>query len=185
MPVPDRVIDAASILFAESGVRAVGVDRIIAEAGVAKASFYRHFPSKDDVVVAWLRSPAARWLDPVRAEADERAAPGVGRLLAFLHVVGELISRPGFSGCPYLNVAGELHEASGPVREVLEDFASEVRECLRSLVREAGLSDPDGVAAECRLVVAGAMSITVLVADGGEAGRTGLQALARRVTEVT
>lgn len=185
VPVQDRVIDAASVLFAASGVRAVGVDRIIAEAGVAKASFYRHFPSKDDVVVAWLRSPAARWLDPVRAEVDHRAGDGGERLLTFLEVVGELVARPGYSGCPYLNVAAELHEAPRGVRDVLEGFASELREWIRSLVLDAGFSDAEGVAAECRLVVVGSMSITVLLADGGEAARAGLDAFRRRVTEVT
>src|ERR1700694_4431274 len=72
-PPRDRILAAASALFARNGIRAVGVDAIIAAAGVAKASFYRHFRSKDDLVVAWLRDGRARWLDRVRAESARRA----------------------------------------------------------------------------------------------------------------
>src|SRR5713226_4676988 len=74
-----RILDAAGDRFYRDGIRAVGVDAIIAAAGVAKASFYRHFRSKEQLVLEWLRSDQARWIDPVRAETERRASTSNAR----------------------------------------------------------------------------------------------------------
>src|ERR1700741_3857622 len=72
-PPRDRILGAASVLFAERGLNRAGVDTLIAEADVAKATFYRYFPSKDDLIVAWLADSRTRWFERVLALAQSRA----------------------------------------------------------------------------------------------------------------
>jgi AcrR family transcriptional regulator len=163
LPPRDRIIAAASDLFYRHGVRAVGVDTIIAAAGVAKASFYRHFPSKDELVAVWLRSPQPRWLDRVAAETERRATGRRAQLLVFFDVLLELTAEAGFAGCAYLNTAAELHESKGSIREVIEEYAAEVKDYLRDLAEAAGLVDAESLASELRLVVYGALIAVVAI----------------------
>ena len=157
----DRILAAASELFADRGVRGVGVDAIVTKAGVAKASFYHHFASKDDLIDAWLRSDAARWIDRVVATAEQHASDPQARLRAFFAALAEMIDGGGFAGCPFLNVAAELRAPDEPARPVIPEFVAEVKSQLRRLVADAGLREPDAVADELQLLVAGAMSLRV------------------------
>lgn len=161
----ERILHAASELFYRQGIRAVGVDAIIASARVAKASFYHHFQSKDDLVVAWLRSEDARWLDRVAAETERRTQDPGERLLVFFDVVEELIEDPDFRGCPYLNTAAELRNETGPARDVAAEFVAEVITYLVSLAEAAGLRSPEHVGRELHVVLAGAFAATVATRD--------------------
>src|SRR6187431_3336214 len=101
----DRILDAAYPLFSRSGIRAVGVDKIVDAAGVAKMTLYRNFPSKDELAVAFLAMREERWTrawlwDEVRRRAEE---PG-DRLLAIFDVFGEWFEREDFEGCSFINV---------------------------------------------------------------------------------
>lgn len=162
-PPRERILDAAADLFYRDGVRAVGVDAIIAAAGVAKASFYRHFRSKEDLVVEWLRSDHARWLDRVRAETEQRASSPDERLLVFFDVVSEHVALAGYAGCPYLSTAVELREGSGPLRKVILDFLMEVETYLGSLAAAAGLRAPEQLGTELRLLCGGFMTAAAVV----------------------
>ena len=174
-PPRERILAAAGELFGRSGVRAVGVDAIISTAQVAKASFYYHFPSKDDLVATWLRSDQARWVDRVRVYAERRADDAESRLVGFFDALADEIDRPDFPGCPYLNTAAELREAPSAIRTVVVDYLDEVQEYLHGLVGQAGLADADQLAAALRLLVAGAMSCSLGL--GGSADpRPGLNA---------
>jgi AcrR family transcriptional regulator len=165
-PPRDRVLTAASELFARHGIRAVGVDSMIAAAGVAKASFYRDFQSKDVLVAAWLRDGRARWLDRVRVESGRRATSASDELLVFFDVVLELLDDPEFHGCPYLNTAAELRDAPEVVRRELIDFSNEVEAYLEGVARRAGLRSPHSAALELRIVVAGSFALmTVFSGD--------------------
>lgn len=154
----ERILVAAGVLFGRSGVRAVGVDTIITTAQVAKASLYHHFPSKDDLVVAWLRSEPPRWIDRVTAATAAKGGAAVDRLLGFFDAVAVEIERPDFHGCPYLNTAAEFHDGPGSVRAVVVDYLEEVEAHLCGLATDAGSRDPGGLGAELRLLVAGAMA---------------------------
>ncbi len=165
-PPRERILTAASGLFARYGIRAVGVDAIIAAAGVAKASFYRHFRSKDDLVAAWLRDSRARWLDKARDETVRRSAAPADQLLVFLDVVHDLVSDPDFYGCPYLNTAAELRDAPEVVRREVIEFVDEVDAYLEDLARQAGLRDPHAVASEFRLLAAGMFALMNVYGDG-------------------
>jgi AcrR family transcriptional regulator len=166
-PPRDRILTAASELFARHGIRAVGVDAIIAAAGVAKASFYRHFRSKDDLVAAWLRDARARWLDRVRVLSSERATSPSDELLVFFDVVHELVEDPDFYGCAYINTAAELRDAPAVVRRELINFTDEVEAYLEELARRAGLPSPGAVAVQLRFVTAGMFALMNIY--GGDA----------------
>ena len=112
----ERLVESAYRLFSTRGVRAVGVDEVIADAGVAKATLYHHFPSKDDLVVAFLAEREQRWtFDWVAAEARRRGATPEERLLAIFDLFDEWFRRDDFEGCSSINVLLELSaRPSGP-----------------------------------------------------------------------
>jgi AcrR family transcriptional regulator len=169
----DRLLTAASKLFHEGGIQATGVDSIIEAAGVAKATFYRHFPSKDDLVVAWLRDPRTRWHDRVRARVEEsRAAPDEAIPL-FFEAVAEWLENEGYRGCPYLNTAVEITEPTHPALLVVLEYLQEVEDYITGLVAAAGYRNPRMLAMELQTLLAGAISLAV-------ARRSGAYALSAR-----
>jgi AcrR family transcriptional regulator len=156
-----RILTAASELFAESGVRSTGVDAIIKSAGVAKATFYRQFPSKDDLIVAWLEDSRSRWFDRVRARA-EASSTRPTEVIAFLfEAVADWLEADGFRGCPYLNTAVELGDPAHPARPVIRRYYEEIEAYLTSLGEAAGLAAPAMVASELLALLAGAIALAV------------------------
>ncbi|WP_331766093.1 TetR/AcrR family transcriptional regulator [Embleya sp. NBC_00896] len=168
-PARRRVLDTATTLFYAQGVHAVGVDRIIAEAGVAKATFYKHFPSKDELVYAYLeeqyRSQRQAATAMLAASAD---VPPRDVLLRLFDLMSEIGREPGFRGCPFINAAAEFPEAAHPVRKAVLDHRAWFRAMLTDLLSAAGDTRPrstadilmllrDGLAVGCYLDDANAM----------------------------
>lgn len=162
----DRLLAAASDLFYANGIQATGVDTLIAAAGVAKATFYRHFPSKDDLVAAWLREPRTRWIDDVRVTVAARVAAADGRIPVFFDVVREWLEEADFRGCPYLNAAVELTGTAHPARAIIRDYLQEVEDYLEHLLAEAGYRDARSLAAQLQALTAGAISLAVARGTG-------------------
>lgn len=160
----DRILEVASDLFYREGVRGVGVDRIIEEAGVAKATFYRHFPSKDDLVVAWLRQPETRGLSWLEGDLAKRTDDPFEQLGFVFDVLAEWLASPHFRGCAYINSAVETPDPQHPVHEEYRREARTAEEFLARTAAQAGLRDPDGVAAQLMILVAGV--ITRALAEG-------------------
>jgi len=169
----DRLLSAASDLFYEKGIQATGVDALIAAAGVAKATFYRQFPSKDDLVAAWLREPRTRWLDDVRPKVAASGADAEGRIPVFFDVVRKWLEDSDFRGCPYLNSAVELTGPGHPARTIIRDYLQEVEDYLEHLLAEAGYRDSRSLAAELQTLTAGAIALAVArgTADSVDAAR--------------
>jgi AcrR family transcriptional regulator len=157
----DRLLAAASELFYENGIQATGVDTLIAAAGVAKATFYRHFPSKDDLVAAWLREPRTRWLDDVRVRVAASDADAEGRIPVFFEVVRDWLEDADFRGCPYLNTAVELAAQAHPARTIIRDYLQEVEDYLEHMLAEAGYRDSRSLAAKLQTLTAGAIALAV------------------------
>lgn len=157
----DRLLAAASELFYENGIQATGIDRLIDAAGVAKATFYRHFPSKDDLVAAWLREPRMRWLDDIRVRVAASGADAEGRILVFFEVVRDWLEEADFRGCPYLNTAVEITGRAHPARTIIRDYLQEVEDYLEQLLAEAGYRDSRSLAAELQTLTAGAIALAV------------------------
>ena len=134
-------MEVAGRLFYAEGIHAVGVDRVIAEAGVAKATLYAHFASKEDLVAVYLERQSAWWV----AAAEERAGTGGGRLaraLAPFDILAERAASPGYRGCPFINAAAEFPEP-GPVADQISRHRQRVRDTFANLV--GGTSQDDGL----------------------------------------
>src|SRR5689334_1516731 len=136
----DRILETAYELFSKNGTRAVGVDRIIAEAGTAKMTLYRNYASKDDLIVAFLAAREERWTRGwLQAEVERRATAPRERLLAIFDVFGEWFAREDFEGCSFINVMLELTDRDDPGRVASVHHLSVIREFLAGLAAEAGV----------------------------------------------
>ena len=157
----ERILSAASLLFGQSGVRATGVDALIAAAGVAKATFYRHFPSKDDLIVAWLKDPRTRWFDRVRVQAEQRAAAPKDLIRELFSVVVEWLEADDYRGCPYLNSSIELmgpaHRATASIR----DYLDEIERYLQDSVAAAGYANAKPSGTTLQTLLAGSITLSV------------------------
>ena len=176
-PRPDarqRLLDAAAELFAESGVRATGVNAIIARAGVAKATFYAHFRSKDELVQAWLEGPTVQWFDGVRREVDARAEDAAERLVLLFDVLAEWLAASGFAGCGVLRAAAETGAGNS-----LAGLKGEVEAYLEDLAAEARLADPPALAAQLFILVVG--TITRACVERSEVAAADARAAAARI----
>ena len=113
----ERIDETAYTLFSQRGVRAVGVDEIVARSGVAKMTLYRHYPSKNHLVLAFLRRREELWTRGwLQHEVERRGGPPGERLLAIFEVFDKWFRRPDFEGCSFINVLLEIDDATHPVR---------------------------------------------------------------------
>jgi AcrR family transcriptional regulator len=151
----ERLLDAADELFYDEGVRSVGIDRVIERAGVAKASLYSTFGSKEELVRAYLtrryEARKSRLTHVVEAEITPRA-----KILAIFDSIGRMSDRPGFRGCAFVNASAEA--VSGSAAEQVTDQArAYVRGLFRGLAVEAGAPDPEQLAGQLVLLHDGAI----------------------------
>lgn len=164
--VRDRILQTASDLFYRQGVRAVGVDVVVAAAGVAKTSLYRHFRTKDDLIAAFLQREDedfwACWDRAAAAHRDDAAA----ELDAHLAWIGERLGRPRYRGCPQINVAAEFPDEDHPARLVARAHKQELRRRLRGLAARLGARRPDDLATQLTVVLNGAFVSAEILADG-------------------
>jgi len=153
----ERLLATAYDLFSRHGVRAVGVDRIIAESGVAKMTFYRHFPSKDRLVVAFLDRRERLWTtDWLIASVEQAADEPVGRLLAVFDVFDAWFQREDFEGCSFINVLLEMG-AEGNVGHASTNQLANIRAFLSDLARAAGVRDADHTARQIHILMKGSI----------------------------
>jgi AcrR family transcriptional regulator len=153
----ERILLTAYDLFARHGIRAVGVDRIVAESGVAKTTLYRHFGSKDDLVVAALALREALWSrDWLQHEVDRRGGPPTARLLAIFEVFGEWFRREDYEGCFFTRTLLELGDRTTAPAAASVDALGRIRAWLVGLAAEAGVRDPDRFASQWQLLMLGA-----------------------------
>jgi AcrR family transcriptional regulator len=160
----ERILGTASALFYKSGVRAVGIDLVIEQANVAKASLYRHFKTKDDLIVAFLeREDAEFWAlwDEVAARNSEDPA---GELDAHMRWIGQRLSRSNYRGCPQINVAAEFAEQDHPARHVARAHMRALRSRLNAIAKRLDVSRPDELAAQLAVLINGAFVSSELLA---------------------
>ena len=154
-----RIFETARQLFYQRGIRAVGVDEIVCQAGVTKPSLYRSYDSKDHLVAACLESyaeEAGDELDDVLAAAGEDP---LAQLRAYVAHFAAKMSRPGFRGCPMSNTAVEFPESGHPGRDVAESCKIEARERLVGMTRRLGVAEPETLADGIILLIEGAYSV--------------------------
>lgn len=150
-----RILDAASELFYAQGIRATSADRIIEEVGITKVTFYRHFHTKSDLVVAYLELQAARekqWMRSVQRDDDP------ARTLRDLAVgIGDASCRPGFRGCAFINAAAEFSDAQDPVRTAVDAHRAWTLDYFTGIAAKSASGDGSSVARQLMLLRDGAM----------------------------
>jgi AcrR family transcriptional regulator len=154
--VRQRILDTASTLFYERGVRAVGVDLVVDESGVAKTSLYRHFRTKDDLIVAFLEREDVEFWGQWDEVAARHAGDPAGEIEAHMRWIGKRLARANYRGCPQINVAAEFAQADHPAREVSARHMQALRGRLTGLARQLGAARPGELAAQLGLLVNGA-----------------------------
>jgi AcrR family transcriptional regulator len=156
----DKVFEVAADLFYRKGVRAVGVDAIVKQADFAKISLYRSFPSKDDLVVAYLEERnAAFWRQWDEAFARYRDDPRA-QLHAIMSYLAQRTGQPGYRGCPFINYCAEFPEVSHPGRRVAESNKREMRRRFAEIAEALGAPRPKQLADSLLLLVDGAYAIS-------------------------
>lgn len=153
-----KIFDAARELFYRRGIRAVGVDEIVCEAGVTKPSLYRAFKSKDDLIAACLRESQREGREAIQEVLDGAGCDPRMRMDALLRHYADKLSQPDFRGCPMSNVAVELTEPGHPGREVVEECKTEMRARLVELSRDLGVADAGALADGLILIIEGAIA---------------------------
>jgi AcrR family transcriptional regulator len=158
LPARERILDTAYDLFSRQGIRAVGIDKIIATSGVAKMSLYRHFASKDALVLAFLQEREKRWtMEWLHAEVTRRGDDGASRLLAIFEVFDEWFQEPDFEGCSFINVLLEFGDVDHPIRLASGRHLATIRALVREFAADAGVADPDAVAAQWHILMKGSI----------------------------
>ena len=153
----ERILDAAYELFSRHGIRGVGVDQLIHRSGVANATFYRHFASKNDLVRAFLERREQVWtLGTIVAQAETRDETPRGQLLAIFDIFDEWFHAPDYEGDPFITVLLEMGPDHDLGRAALEHLDN-VRAKIRSLAERAELRDPEEFARSWQILMKGAI----------------------------
>jgi AcrR family transcriptional regulator len=165
----DRIRRSARKLFYRQGIRAVGVDAIVAEAGVTKPSLYRSFPSKDELAAAYLRDYETEFWNRFDAAVAEHPGDPRAQILAFFDGITQRACTPGYRGCGLTNAAIEYPEPEHPGRRVSEANKRLVRERLVAMARGMGARDPEVLGDGLQLLMEGAYASSQLLGEDGPA----------------
>ncbi|TQJ49904.1 TetR/AcrR family transcriptional regulator [Phycicoccus sp. SLBN-51] len=179
----ERILETAFALFYARGIRAVGVDLIIAESGVAKATFYKHFPAKDDLVVAYLDKVDGVWTGQLEAAAEAAGPDPADQLVGLFDALGTACRREGYRGCAFINAAAESQPGTA-VHDRTVAHKTAVLGWVRGLAEQAGARDPEALARSLTLLLDGGLASGSLDAspDAPKAAKASAQALVDAAT---
>lgn len=158
----ERILKVADELFYREGVRAVGIDRIIHESGVAKASFYRNFATKDELVIAYLELHRGRVLEHLERARQAHPASPLEQLRFLVQYLGERMKRPAYRGCAFMNTAVEFPETDHPSHVKAIGSRNVIWEAVESMAKEAGLPDSHGLSQQLRMLWSGAAMVAYM-----------------------
>ncbi|HEX4188338.1 MAG TPA: TetR/AcrR family transcriptional regulator [Solirubrobacteraceae bacterium] len=154
----ERILDTAYDLFSHNGIGSVGIDRIIAEASIAKATLYRHFPSKEELVLAFLELREQRWThDWLETEIDSVARTPKGRVLGVFDALDEWFHSADFEGCSFIKTLLEIDEPDSPIHRAAAGHLAAVRHKLQIYAEQAGARDPEEMGYQLQVLMMGAI----------------------------
>jgi AcrR family transcriptional regulator len=154
----ERILEAAYALFSERGIRAVGTKEILERAGVARSTLYRHFRSKEELVLAFLQRREQLWTrELVEAEARRRGATPREQLLAIFDVFDEWFHRGDFEGCSFINVLLEVGDLDDPVGSASAAHLEYIRSVVGRIAEEAEIDDADELADSWHILMKGSI----------------------------
>ncbi len=167
----EQLIDAALRLFASEGFHATGIDRILAESGVAKMTLYNHFKSKDELILAALRLRDQQFRNHFMQSVERATTDPIGRLLAIFDVLGEWMGGSEFCGCTFINACAEFGAQGDPIRGAAAEHKRLLVNYVRELAECAGASEPQVLAEELSLLMEGAVVSAQVTGDRDAAQR--------------
>jgi AcrR family transcriptional regulator len=152
----ERIDRTAYQLFSRYGIRAVGVDTLAARAGVAKMTLYKHYPSKDELALAFLRRREELWTRSwLQRDAERRGRTPGAKLLAIFDVFDKWFRRSDFEGCAFAKALLEHADRGHPVRIAAVKHIGTIRTFVKQLAEEACMRDPDGFASQWLMLMTG------------------------------
>jgi AcrR family transcriptional regulator len=160
-----RLISAASSLFCQRGINAVGVDAIVESAGTAKTTLYKLFGSKENLVEAVLEAEGAAWRDWFTSAVDQAGGTPDERLAAIFPVLAQWFRQKRFYGCPFINAVAEHDKSSDRLRTLALGHKRQVLAYIRELGVGAGLKDPDRLTHEIAILMDGAIVAAMITKD--------------------
>lgn len=160
-----RILETAEKLFYAEGIRFVGIDRVIAEAGVAKMTLYNHFSSKDELILEVLKYREEQFGLFLKENMDRHIAGGEKPLNAFFVVLREWFEHPGYRGCSFINATSELADANHAAAQFCTKHKREFREMLKNIIIESEGKKAAAAAPAIAIMVEGA--IVTAVSEGG------------------
>jgi AcrR family transcriptional regulator len=158
----DRILATASDLFYKEGVQNVGIDRIIAESGVAKMSLYNNFKSKDALIAAWLQQRDENWRRWFQAAVEHLASNPRDRLLAMFDALKEWFEQPDFRGCAFINSTVELVDPDHPGYQIALEHQRAIYDYILSLVNAAEMTPAEPLAQQLLVLVEGAIVVAMM-----------------------
>lgn len=177
----DQLVATALELFLEHGYHATGIDRIVAESGVAKMTLYNHFESKDQLIAAALELQDERWLAKVASYLDHIGGAPRDKLLAVFDLHTQWYCGGEFHGCAFIKASNEYTDPGHPLHAYAAAHYRRLRERLVALADEAGIRSADGLAGQLVLLLIGATSQALLASD--HASATQARGIARRLID--
>jgi len=153
----EKILIAAAQLFYGKGFNQVSVNEVIANSDVARATFYRYFPSKDELILEVMRFQAKRWLKWFEDALNQRASSPKGKILASFDVLREWYISPDYHGCPFIKAALEIADVSHPVNQVAVMGRQSIRTYIFKLALEAGIPKPEVFSQQYLLLVSGSI----------------------------
>lgn len=178
----DMLIEVANDLFYQHGFHAIGLDQILERVGVTKTTFYNHFESKDDLVIAVLQDRDKRDTDELMTGVRERGqGDPLAEILAFFDLIEEWLAAPDFRGCMFLKAAGEYPSPNDPVHRTAMAHGESLHRELRMRAERAGAADGQAVADQLMLVLGGAIVTrsTTGIADRARSARAAAGAVVK------
>jgi AcrR family transcriptional regulator len=173
----ERLLAAADELFYEGGINLVGIDRVIERAGVAKASLYDCFGSKEELIRSYLQARNEIRQARIRDRLSRHATP-LDKILSIFELLAELASQPNFRGCAFLRAGADADEG-GKIKQACDESRAFIRTQFIELAREAGAPDPEGLGGQLVLLYDGAG--VAAHADGNPKAPLAARALARQL----
>jgi AcrR family transcriptional regulator len=160
----ERILATAFELFYARGIRAVGIDLIIARSGVAKATFYKHFPAKDDLALAYLERVDRVWFGQLVTAAESAGPDPAEQLVGMFDALRTACRREGYRGCAFINAAAESQPGT-PLHERTVAHKRAVLAWVRTLAEQADVRDPGSLARSLTLLLDGGLANGALDAD--------------------
>ncbi len=153
----DELVQKALKAFYQNGFHATGMDKLVEDTGISKTSMYKHFRTKEDLILAVLRLRDEQFRNWLYRRMEELADTPKAQLIAMFDALEEWFAEPGYKGCMFIKASSEYQEASHPIHQQAADHKRSLERHMSDLAKQAGLNDPDTIARQLLLLKEGAI----------------------------